>query len=59
MSAKYYDLIASLPHLPHFEQAEWLPITPLRLNRGCSGSRPHTPGNWRGPGRSSCGDGNT
>lgn len=33
MSAKYYDLIASLPHLPHFEQAEWLPITPLRLNR--------------------------
>lgn len=29
----YYDLIASLPHLPHFEKAEWLPITPLRLNQ--------------------------
>lgn len=29
----YYDLIASLPHLPHFEQAEWLPITRLRLNQ--------------------------
>lgn len=33
MSAMYYDLIASLPHLPHFEQAQWLPITPLRLNQ--------------------------
>jgi hypothetical protein len=29
----YYDLIASLPHLPHFEQAEWLPITRLRLGQ--------------------------
>ena len=29
----YYDLITSLPHLPHSEQAEWLPITPLRLQQ--------------------------
>ena len=29
----YYDLIASLPLLPHFEQAEHLPITPLRLTQ--------------------------
>lgn len=29
----YYDLITSLPHLPHFERAEWLPITPLRLEQ--------------------------
>jgi hypothetical protein len=29
----YYDLIASLPHLPHFEKAEWLPISRLRLNQ--------------------------
>ncbi len=27
----YYDLVASLPHLPHFERAERLPITRLRL----------------------------
>jgi len=27
----YYDLVASLPRLPHFEQAERLPITRLRL----------------------------
>jgi hypothetical protein len=29
----YYDLIASLPYLPHFEQASHLPITPLRLKQ--------------------------
>jgi len=29
----YYDLVASLPHLPHFEGAERLPITNLRLNQ--------------------------
>jgi hypothetical protein len=29
----YYDLIASLPRLPHFEQADSLPITPLRLEQ--------------------------
>ena len=29
----YYDLIASLPYLPHFERAEWLPITRLRLEQ--------------------------
>ncbi len=29
----YYDLVASLPHLPHFERAEHLPITRLRLDR--------------------------
>jgi len=27
----YYDLVTSLPHLPHFERAERLPITRLRL----------------------------
>jgi hypothetical protein len=29
----YYDLIASLPHLPHFTKVERLPITPLRLEQ--------------------------
>lgn len=29
----YYDLIASLPHLPHFTLAQRLPITSLRLNQ--------------------------
>jgi hypothetical protein len=29
----YYDLIASLPYLPHFEQAPRLPISPLRLKQ--------------------------
>lgn len=29
----YYDLIASLPQMPHFEHAERLPITPLRLEQ--------------------------
>jgi hypothetical protein len=29
----YYDLIASLPHLPHFERAQRLPITQLRLRQ--------------------------
>jgi hypothetical protein len=28
----YYDLVASLPYLPHFERAERLPITRLRLD---------------------------
>lgn len=29
----YYDLVASLPHLPYFERADRLPITPLRLEQ--------------------------
>ena len=29
----YYDLVASLPYLPHFERAERLPITRLRLDQ--------------------------
>jgi hypothetical protein len=29
----YYDLVASLPYLPHFERAERLPITQLRLTQ--------------------------
>ncbi|MCC9641862.1 DUF2764 domain-containing protein [Rhodopirellula sp. JC740] len=29
----YYDLICSLPHLPDFEKAQWLPISPLRLRQ--------------------------
>jgi hypothetical protein len=29
----YYDLIASLPYLPHFERADRLPITRLRLEQ--------------------------
>ena len=29
----YYDLITSLPLLPHFEHAEHLPVTPLRLKQ--------------------------
>lgn len=29
----YYDLIASLPHLPHFERADRLPITRPRLEQ--------------------------
>ena len=29
----YYDLVASLPHLPYFERAERLPITRLRLDQ--------------------------
>jgi hypothetical protein len=29
----YYDLVASLPHPPHFERAEQLPITRLRLDQ--------------------------
>jgi hypothetical protein len=36
----YYDLIASLPQLPHFERAEQLPITPLRLEQRLSRLRP-------------------
>lgn len=39
----YYDLICSLPHLPHFEEADWLPITPLRLGQRLRRLRPeHT-----------------
>lgn len=29
----YYDLVASLPYLPHFERADRLPITRLRLRQ--------------------------
>ena len=29
----YYDLVASLPHLPYFERADRLPITRLRLDQ--------------------------
>jgi hypothetical protein len=29
----YYDLIASLPYLPHFERADRLPVTRLRLEQ--------------------------
>ncbi|EMI20769.1 V-type ATP synthase subunit A-like protein [Rhodopirellula maiorica SM1] len=36
----YYDLICSLPHLPHFEKADWLPITPLRLRQRLSRLQP-------------------
>lgn len=36
----YYDLIASLPYLPHFEQADRLPITPLRLEQRLRRLRP-------------------
>jgi Protein of unknown function (DUF2764) len=36
----YYDLIASLPQLPHFERAERLPITPLRLEQRLRRLRP-------------------
>lgn len=31
MAAKYYGLIGALPRLPHFEAAEYLPITELQL----------------------------
>jgi hypothetical protein len=33
MAAGYYTLIASLPHLPHFERAERLPISRLKLEQ--------------------------
>ncbi len=36
----YYDLIASLPQLPHFEHAQRLPITPLRLEQRLRRLRP-------------------
>jgi hypothetical protein len=36
----YYDLIASLPQLPHPERASQLPITPLRLQQRLSRLRP-------------------
>jgi hypothetical protein len=29
----YYTLVASLPHLPHFERAEWLPLSRRQLDR--------------------------
>ena len=29
----YYTLVASLPRLPHFEQAEWLPVTRKQLDQ--------------------------
>ncbi len=40
MAAKYYMLIASLPHLPHFRQAQRLPINPQRLRWRRSALRP-------------------
>jgi hypothetical protein len=36
----YYDLIASLPHLPHFELVQHLPITQLRLRQRLGRLRP-------------------
>jgi hypothetical protein len=36
----YYDLIASLPQLTHFERADRLPITPLRLEQRLRRLRP-------------------
>lgn len=30
---KYYGLVSSLPHLPHFEKAEWLPLTRKQLDQ--------------------------
>src|SRR6476659_2913131 len=36
----YYDLIASLPYLPHFEREERLPITRLRLEQRLALLRP-------------------
>ena len=30
--AAYYFLVSSLPYLPHFEKAEWLPITRKQLD---------------------------
>lgn len=36
----YYDLIASLPFLPHFTKADRLPITPLRLAQRLGRLRP-------------------
>ncbi|MCC9608285.1 DUF2764 family protein [Blastopirellula sp. JC732] len=29
----YYDLVSSLPYLPYFQEADRLPITPLRLEQ--------------------------
>ncbi|WP_182864717.1 DUF2764 family protein [Rhodopirellula sp. JC639] len=36
----YYDLITSLPYLQHFERADRLPITPLRLEQRLRRLRP-------------------
>jgi hypothetical protein len=33
MPAAYYTLVGSLPHLPHFERAERLPISRLKLEQ--------------------------
>ncbi len=33
MAEEYITLVASLPHLPPFEKAEWSPITRLRLDQ--------------------------
>lgn len=33
MASEYYTLVGSLPHLPHFERAEWLPISRLKLEQ--------------------------
>lgn len=29
----YYTLVSSLPHLPHFERAEWLPLSRKQLDK--------------------------
>ena len=33
MAARYYTLVASLPRLPYFETAEWLPISRKQLDQ--------------------------
>ena len=32
----YYTLVASLPRLPHFEAAEWLPLSRKQLDQRLS-----------------------
>ncbi len=36
MASGYYTILGSLPHLPHFEMAERLPLTRLRLEQRIS-----------------------
>ncbi len=33
MSTRYYTLLCSLPHLPHFQKAKHLPLTPVLLEK--------------------------
>ena len=33
MSRRYYTLLCSLPHLPHFQKAKHLPLTPVMLEK--------------------------